>query len=447
MELPASSIIIIVGITGDLAKRKLLPALGEMASAGVLPKEFRIVGITRQEGIAVDTLLSGVKNAEHIQKHLELFSMSLTEAADYVRIGAHLTEIERGFSGKPQRLWYLSVPPTTSWPIIEQLGLSGLSKASTTKLLLEKPFGVDEESARKLITHIDRSFSPEQIYRIDHYLAKETVQNIVVFRRDNPLFEQTWNRDSIESVDIVAIEKIGIEGRALFYEQTGALRDLVQSHLLQLAALTLMNLPQEGDWASIPKERYELLRTLSVVPEHAHHAQYEGYRDEVGNPTSTVETFASLQLISSNPRWRGVPITLTTGKALAEKKTEIRITHRHATIAEGNRLTVHIQPNEGITFCIFAKKPGYEQATERVPLAFTYAEHFGALSDAYGQVFLDALHGNHALFVSSEEVLESWRIIDSAKSILDADAANLLIHKQGLTLGEILTAVRAKPKQ
>jgi glucose-6-phosphate 1-dehydrogenase len=447
METPASSIIIIVGITGDLARRKMLPALAEMAAAGVLPKQFRIVGITRQDGVAPEHLLSGMQNAERIAPHLELFSMSLTEAEDYNRLGKHLSEIERGFGAPSQRLWHLSVPPTTSWPIIEQLGLSGLSKVANTKLLLEKPFGIDEISAHKLITHIERSFAPEQVYRIDHYLAKETVQNIVVFRRDNPLFEQTWNRHSIESIDIVAIEKIGIEGRAVFYEQTGALRDLVQSHLLQLAALTLMTLPQDGEWASIPKERHELLRTLAVVPEFAHRGQYEGYREEVGNPDSMVETFATIRLESSSPRWHGVPITLTTGKALAEKKTEVRITYRHDTIAEGNRLTIHIQPNEGITFCIFAKKPGLEQATERVPLVFTYADHFGALSDAYERVFLDALHGNHSLFVSSGEVLESWRIIDSAKKILDADAANLLIHKQGLTLGEILTAVRTPKKQ
>ncbi|MHB8661017.1 MAG: glucose-6-phosphate dehydrogenase [Minisyncoccota bacterium] len=432
------TLLIIVGITGDLSKRKLLPALGEMAAAGVLPKKFRIIGVTRQQAVTLDNLLQGVKNVERIRSQIELFPMSLTAGKDYTRLAAHLREIGQTLGDAPQCLWYLAVPPKTAWPIIEHLNVSGLTKVPRTKLLLEKPFGVDRESAQELITHVEQSFAPEQVYRIDHYLAKETVQNIVVFRRDNPLFERTWNRDSIERIDIIASETIGIEGRAAFYEQTGALRDIVQSHLLQLAALTLMTLPAEGEWQSIPEARLALLRSLEVAPDRVHRGQYAGYRDEVKNPSSVVETFASLTLFSNDPRWKDVPITLTTGKALAQKKTEIIVTYRRNGSPEANLLTLRLQPNEGVELCFFAKRPGYEHKIERVPLSFTYAGHFGALPDAYEHVFLDAVRGDHTLFVSSEEVLESWRIIDAVREAWEPHPDTLTLYPRCSTPEQVL---------
>ncbi len=433
------TILIIIGITGDLSKRKLLPALGEMAVAGVLPKQFKIIGITRQQAVTLDILLTGVIHSEQIRKQIALFSMSLTDARDYARLDVYLREIAGGvLGGTPQRLWYLSVPPKTAWPIIKQLNVSGLAKVPRTKLLLEKPFGVDRESAQELVTHIENSFAPEQVYRIDHYLAKETVQNIVVFRHDNPLFERTWNHDAIERIDILAGETIGIEGRAAFYEQTGALRDIVQSHLLQLAALTLMTLPEEGGWQRIPEARYALLHSLEVDPDHVHRGQYIGYRDEVYNPTSMVETFVSLTLFSNDPRWRDVPITLTTGKALAQKKTEIVVTYRRNGTQDANILTLRLQPNEGIELCFLAKRPGYDRKIERVPLAFTYADHFGALPDAYEHVLLDAVRGDHTLFVSSEEVLESWRIIDATRKAFESHPDTLTLYPHGATPEQVL---------
>ncbi len=409
------TILIIVGITGDLSRRKLLPAIAEMAAAGVLPEKFEIIGITRKNDVVLHDLFEKAEHAEYLEMRTELFPMSLEETSDYMRLGAHLEEVDAALGGGAQRLWYLAVPPKTAWPIIEHLGSSGLSKARTTKLLLEKPFGVDSASAEELVAHVESSFSPEQVYRIDHYLAKETVQNIVVFRSDNPLFEHTWNGENIERIDIVASESIGIEDRAAFYEQTGALRDLIQSHLLQLAALTLMKLPKEDDLHAIPEARHALLKTLAVDPDGVILGQYEGYKDEVGNPDSNVETFASVRLRSSDPRWKDVPITLTTGKALAEKKTEIIVTYRHADTQKANRLTLRLQPDEGVELCFFAKRPGYDHIIERVPLSFSYAEHFEMLPDAYERVFLDALRGDHTLFASSGEVIESWRITDAAR--------------------------------
>lgn len=434
----APTVLIIVGITGDLARRKLLPAIGDMALAGALPTHFKIIGITRRPDITLSSLLAGVVHAEHIREQVELFPMSLSDGADYARLEVHLNNTDRAQGGIAQRLWYLAVPPTIARSIIEELERSELAKAPRTKLLLEKPFGIDTKSAQELVKHVERSFAPEQVYRIDHYLAKETVQNIVVFRHDNPLFERSWNRDAIERIDILASETIGIEGRAAFYEQTGALRDIVQSHLLQLAALTLMTLPKKGNWHRIPEARAALLRSLKVVPGHVHRGQYVGYREEVTHPDSLVETFASLTLRSSDPRWRGVPITLTTGKALAQKKTEIAVTYRAHGSPEKNRLTLRLQPNEGVELCFFAKRPGFDHTIERVPLAFTYADHFDALPDAYEHVFLDALRGDHTLFVSSGEVLESWRIVDATRKAWGTGADTLTLYPQGATPEQVL---------
>ncbi len=438
MNVSTPTILIIVGITGDLSRRKLLPAISKLAAAGVLPQQFRIVGITRKKNVMLDSLLEGVTGSEHIRENIELFSMSLTDSADYERLSTHLNDISTELGGAPQRLWYLSVPPETAWPIIEQLGASGLAKVPHTKLLLEKPFGTDEKSAHELVAHIERSFAPEQVYRVDHYLAKETVQNIIAFRRDNSFFEHAWNQSAIERIDILASETIGIEGRATFYEQTGALRDLIQSHLLQLAALTLMALPENDDRQNIPKARHALLQTLHVDPNHIHLGQYEKYREEVTNLTSEVETFASLTFFSTDPRWKDVPITLTTGKALAEKKTEVIVTYRRNNASAANRLTIKIQPDEGIELCFFAKRPGYEHVLERVPLAFTYAEHFTTLPDAYEHIFLGALHGDHTLFVSNDEVHESWRIVDAARKEWGLHARALISYPRGSTVEEVL---------
>lgn len=408
MNVSTPTILIIIGVTGDLSKRKLLPALATLAGIHALPQQFRIVGITRQKTATLDNLLEGVKGAEHIRPHMELFPMSLTDAADYKRLSLHLHDIDLALGGTPQHLWYLSVPPETAWPIIEQLGISGLSKVTKTKLLIEKPFGIDGKSAQALDAHIERSFTSEDVYRIDHYLAKEPVQDIIAFRRDNPSFEHAWNRDFIERIDIIASEAIGIEGRFAFYEQTGAIRDFIQSHLLQLAALTLMELTESNKQQDTPKARYTLLRTLHVDTGQMYRGQYESYRKEVSNPSSTVETFASLTFFSTDSRWRGVPITLTTGKALAEKRTEVVITWRPGSMQGANHLTLQIQPNE--------KTASY---------------------DAYEHIFLAAFRGDHTLFVSNDEVHESWRIIDAARQGLDSYANKLISYPRGATVNEV----------
>ena len=364
------TILIIIGISGDLSRRKLLPAIGQIASTGMAPDQFKIIGVTRQQGIRIDDLLEFTTNKTYIYQNTMMFGMDLTNPKDFERLQNYLQDIEKEFGNEAQYIFYLSVPPTVSKSIVELIGLSGMAKKEGTKLLLEKPFGVDLESAVDLVSHIDRYFETEQVYRIDHYLAKETAQNIIVFRNGNSLFKKTWNKDFIEKIEVTVSEEIGIEGRANFYEQTGALRDLIQSHLLQLLSLTLMDLPIEGQFDQVPNLRYEALKKLRIPIEkslviHAKRGQYKGYREEVENNESMVETFASVDLESMDPKWEGVKIRLATGKALKEKYTEIKIYYKKDNENESNELHLRLQPDEGISFSVWAKRPGYEHQVSR----------------------------------------------------------------------------------
>jgi glucose-6-phosphate 1-dehydrogenase len=408
------TILVIVGITGDLSARKLLPAIEKIVAAQAAPEKFKVLGITRRD-VSVSEVLGNVTGqTEYLQKNLEMYRMDLNSAADYAKLKKHLAAMASAFDQPAQTLFYLSIPPQISQPIIGFLGSSGIAKSLDTKLLLEKPFGTDLESAEELVRHVKTYFEEDQIYRIDHYLAKEMTQNLAVFRQSNSLFKYSWNKDFIESIEIVAAESIDIEGRVEFYEHTGALRDLVQSHLLQLTALVLADLSTQ-DWQAIPKERLAALRqilTPTDIDKNAVRGQYAGYRAEVGNPDSLVETFVSIRLASKDPRWEGVPITLMTGKALPQKTTEIRIRYKQAHAEEANTLIMHIQPNEGVEVDLWAKQPGYDRKLQKFSLAFSYSNHFADLPEAYERVFLDAMRCDHSLFTTSDEVLETWRILN-----------------------------------
>jgi glucose-6-phosphate 1-dehydrogenase len=371
-----------------------------------------------------------------------MFQMDLTEAKDYKNLKSYLQKLENELGPRTQRLFYLSVPPQLSQPIIELLGTSGLARHRSTKLLLEKPFGTDFSSAKDLIARTTKYFKEVQIYRIDHYLAKEMSQNFIVFRDANYIFNHSWNNDFIEKIEIIASEKIGIEGRAIFYEQTGALRDTVQSHLLQLAALTLMENPEAEKLEEVPARRLRALKQLHIPTDmtpdsYAQCGQYEGYRDEVNNPGSTVETFVRLRLHSSDPRWEGVPIELVTGKSLAEKLTQIQITYKKGEQHESNQLIINVQPNEGIELRLWTKVPSYERRIDRHSLKLSFRDHFDVLPEAYEWVFLDAINSNHTLFTTSEEVLETWRIIEPIRQAWETKPESLIIYKSG-TLAEDL---------
>jgi glucose-6-phosphate 1-dehydrogenase len=442
-SIPAS-ILVIVGISGNLAKRRLLPALEKIAQAGQLPVNFRLLGITRRD-LKVDDILQNLGNPEDfpaLRQYLELFQMDLNQASEYQRLAEHLEEMSHGFAQETQRLFYLSIPPQISGGIIRQLGESGLAQMKNTKLLLEKPFGTDLASAEDLISTTSQHFREEQIYRIDHYLAKEMAQNILVFRNGNSLFKKTWNSSFIEKIDILATESIGIEGRNIFYEQTGALRDVLQSHLLQLAALTLMELPSNDDWSRVSELRLAALKQLELPQpglfyHYVKRGQYQGYREEVENPKSQVETFVSMTLFSNNQRWQNVPITLTTGKALDKRLTEIRVSYRKQEDNEANQLIFRIQPDEGIALQLWSKKPGYEHRVEQVKLSFAYEDHQQELAQAYEQVLIDALKGDHRLFTSSEEVLASWKILAPVQKQWALEEKDLIFYEAGSSLQQV----------
>ena len=437
------TIIIIVGISGDLSRRKLLPALSQIVSAGAMPDKYKIIGITRQNNLVVADLFLKTKNPDVISSNLELWEMDLTEVNDYKKLVKHLEQIEKEFGSPAQRLFYLSVPPQISQPIIEALGLSGLSKIKDTKLLLEKPFGVDLASAQELTVDINKYFLSSQVYRIDHYLAKEMAQNIIVFRQDNSLFKRTWNKDFIERIEIIASEEIGIEGRSIFYEQTGALRDLVQSHLLQLAALTLMDIPDDREFEDIPKRRLAALENLHLPQDEAVfdnviRGQYKGYQQEVNNNGSTVETFVSLNLHSDDPKWQGVPIVLTTGKSLNEKFTGVRILYKKDKSHEANELVLKLQPDEGVQLCIWTKSPGYDHKVDQHPLKFNFKEYYPLLPEAYEQVLFDAIQSDHSLFASGEEILATWKIMDVIQKAWEMSADDLKTYQPGDSASQIL---------
>ncbi len=439
-KITTPTILVIVGISGDLARRKLLPAIREIAASESMPDKFKIIGITRRQ-IDIDEVMPFTGDQTYLRQVLEIRQMDLDNVEDYKNLDVYLKSIETDFGPETQRLFYLSVPPLASQPVIRLMGESGLSKVPHTKLLSEKPFGTDLTSAEDLIRSIHDHFSEDQVYRIDHYLAKEMTQNLVVFRSGNSLFKRTWNKDFIESIVITASQHFGIEGRATFYEQTGALRDIIQSHLLQLAALTLMEIPKGDDWQAIPDSRLRALEKMSLFnnPETSvTRGQYRSYKEEVNNQSSSVETFVSLTIKSSDPVWENVPIVLIAGKGLDNTSTEIKISYKRDEVGESNTLILRIQPNEGVELQLWAKEPGYERKLRQLPLTFSYSEHFADVPEAYERVFVDAMKGDRSLFTGSEEVLASWRVLSPVQEYWQSVGGDgLVIYESGSKANEI----------
>jgi len=437
------TILIIFGISGDLARRYLLSAIGAIAKAEMIPSDFHIVGLTRQSNITVDHLLKNTSNKEYLQNHISLRQIDVTNVDDYKKLGEYIKEIEKKMGPGVQKLFYLSVPPQVSKSIIEFLGESGLSKIKETKLLLEKPFGLNLENAKDLARHTDQYFLPTQVYRVDHYMAKETAQNIIVFRDGNSLFKKTWNNKFIKSIEIVMSEAIGIEGRANFYEQTGALRDIVQGHLMQLLAIILMELPEGDKFNEVPSLRLKALKNLEIknIKKNVKRAQYEGYLNDVNNSLSLVETFTSIKLESKDKRWKGVPITLTTGKALNKKFTEIRILYKKEKDYESNELLLKLQPQEEIQFNMWAKRPGYEHHVIEHNLSFKYKEYYDVLPEAYEQVLFNAINSDQSLFTTRDEVVEAWKILDKLQKEWEKNKDKLPTYKRGSTVNEVINQI------
>jgi len=430
---PHSQDVIIVGGTGDLARRKLLPALYNLSLNKLLPLTGDIIALANRE-FTDDQYRALAKEA------VAQFSETPLEDADWRRFATRLhyrratADIYAQLAERKvaQRLIYLAVPPVMFPEIVAAMGKAGLGRE--TRVVFEKPFGVDLESARALDTVIRSVFRESQVFRIDHYLGKETVQNILMFRFANSMFERVWNRDTIDHVQITAAESIGIEGRGSFYEQVGVLRDVVQNHVLQLLSVVAMEPPHSMAANAIRDEKAKVFHAMRPIdPATPVRGQYvggmvggdgvPGYRQEPGvSPGSDVETYFAAKVEIDSWRWAGVPFYLRAGKRLASRLTEIAIVFRPVplTLFEGcsidayrpNLLFIRIQPEEGIVFRFMAKQPGPDVCLQEVNMSFSYQGAFMAKpAEAYERLLHDAMYGDQTLFLRSDSVERAWEVV------------------------------------
>ena len=453
---------VIFGATGDLTHRKLLPALYNLALEHPLPAGFSVVAFARrsyttdeyrQQALESINQYSRQKPVnpqvwENFAAGIHYLQSDFNDPVGYERLNnlLNLLDHERGTGGN--RIFYLSTPPSQYPEIIQRLGAAGLNKSRKgwTRIIIEKPFGHDLASAKELNRQVARVFKEEQVYRIDHYLGKETVQNILVFRLANGIFEPVWNRRYVDHVQITVAENIGLEGRAHYYEESGAIRDMVQNHVLQLLSLVAMEPPIAFDANAVRDEKVKVLHALQPlvgqdVATHLIRAQYGpgwlsngqqvvGYRQEPGvSPFSTTETYLVMKVFIDSWRWAGVPFYLRTGKHLPKRVTEIAIQFKQAPLmlfkrsesygqVEPNVLTLRIQPDEGISLKFGAKVPGTEMQIRSVNMDFFYGSSgFREQPEAYERLLLDCMLGDSTLFTRRDEVEAAWTFI---QGILDA---------------------------
>jgi glucose-6-phosphate 1-dehydrogenase len=451
-RIPDPGILVIFGASGDLTKRKLLPALFHLRQADLLPREFAIVGVARR-GLAsefAEDMRKGIiefggveaddPKLDEFVSHISYFALNFDDPSHYANLKAELDRIdkERGIGGN--RLFYLATAPDFFAGIIENLGAQGMAQPEKglVAVVIEKPFGHDLESARLLNHQVNAVFHESQVFRIDHYLGKETVQNLLVFRFANGIFEPIWNRNYIDHVQITVAETLGVEGRGPFYEKAGALRDVVQNHMMELLSLVALEPPSSFEAESVRREKLKVWRAIPTVPIlNTVRGQYGpgivdgqrviGYRDEERvNPESGTETFAAMRLEVENWRWAGVPFYLRAGKRMKKRATEISIQFKQPPLLIFNRLhttnpcqaiqpnllTIRIQPDEGIALRFGAKVPTTpEMAVCPVNMDFDYEGAFGKSSaNGYERLLLDAMLGDQTLFAHRDGVETTWAL-------------------------------------
>jgi glucose-6-phosphate 1-dehydrogenase len=456
-EQPAEPcIIVIFGATGDLAQRKLFPALLHLAREGQLASQtvmlavsrgklelskFRKMVIASAKAFAPASIADD-ESAANFAERIFVHSEDTTGEGPFVDLQDHLRTLAEEHSTRGNLLYYLSIPPTGYEPLIQKLGAGGMARFASdawTRIVIEKPFGRDLESAQRLQAALDKVFAEEQIYRIDHYLGKETVQNILVLRLANLMFEPLWNFKYIDHVQITAAESLGVEDRAAYYDRFGALRDMIQNHLLQILAMIAMEPPATLSAEAIRDEKNKVFRAVrrfdkETLTASAVRGQYgagavggqkvKAYREEPGvKNDSQTETFAALRLWIDNWRWTGVPFYLRTGKRLPKRATEVAIQFKPVPhlvfesspldLLEANTLSIRIQPNEGISLKFAAKLPGHAVHLRPVDMEFRYGTSFGGrISDAYERLLLDAMNGDQTLFTRGDSVIEGWNIVE-----------------------------------
>ncbi len=458
--------IVIFGASGDLTGRKLIPALFRNALKKRLSEPFQIIGVSRSR-FSDDEVRSAMRKWLAEEQGFspdawERFASRLSYIAGDIGDPSLYESIARRISGTPiapaNALFYLAIAPDLYAPVARSLHAAGLLNESdsrgTRRMVIEKPFGRDGVTAAALNRELHAIAQEHQIFRIDHYLGKETVQNILVFRFGNAIFEPLWNRNYIDHVQISVAETVGIEHRAGYYEHAGALRDMFQNHLLQLLTLVAMESPIVFDAHALRNEKAKVLRALrTIAPEQSARftvrGQYDGYVAERGVATgSQVETFAAVKCFVDNWRWQGVPFYLRSGKRLATKSSEIIVQFRRPPmqildIASGqtelftNRLSMCIQPDEGIRLRFLAKVPDRGMETRAVDMDFRLRESFGehAIPEAYERLLMDALQGDASLFARSDEIELSWQFIDSIREGWNSDQAAPLLSYSGGSWG------------
>src|SRR5262245_30453445 len=439
---------IIFGGTGDLNRRKLLPALYQLARRGLLD-HCHILGVARSTEMTEDafralardvvrsTEVDSAASSSWCDQCVHYRSIREGSEHDYLNLASEIEGLEKRYSLPGNRVFYLAMPPQSFVPTIEGIGRAGLNRsAGWTRIVIEKPFGDDLASSKELNGLVQRLFGESQVYRIDHYLGKETVQNLLVFRFANPVFESVWNRDRIENVQITVAEELGVEKRAGYYDRTGALRDMVQNHLTQVLTLIAMEPPAAMDAESIRDEKEKVLRSLRPIqPEDVVFGQYAAgrmdgqpalaYRDEPGvAQDSNTETFVAMRLRIANWRWQGVPFYVRTGKRLPKRVSKIVVIFKIAPVAvfqpfgascqpRSNALVMTIQPDEGFNLQFQVKAPGQPITLATQNLHFSYTEAFSRLADAYETLLLDILSGDQALFVRADWAEHSWALFDA----------------------------------
>jgi glucose-6-phosphate 1-dehydrogenase len=453
---PDPCIVVIFGASGDLTKRKLLPALYHLEQSGLLPKDFAVVGVARrplEQSFAPD-MKDGIVSGGGVDTsdpkldpfvgRVQYHAMNFDDASGYDALKKLLADLDNKFGTKGNRLFYLATAPEYFSDIIKYLGDHCMAKPKDCgdgknwiRVIIEKPFGHDLESAKALNDEVNKVFDEDQIFRIDHYLGKETVQNILVFRFANGIFENVWNRNYIDHVEITAAESIGIEGRGPFYETAGALRDVVQNHVMELLSFVAMEPPVSFEASAVRAEKVKVWKAIPKIhPADTVRGQYgpgivdgkqvPGYRQEDRvHPRSQTETYAALRLEIENWRWAGVPFYIRAGKRLAKRVTEITIQFKQPPLllfkdAEGrggegikpNVLSMRIQPDEGISLRFGAKTPGPSMTIGPVNMDFSYADAFGRSSaNGYERLLLDAMFGDATLFAHRDGVEATWSLM------------------------------------